>query len=300
MPAASSNKFKKSFAFLSKTLSSGISAGDTSAPLSDVNNVPTDTAVDFIVDRVDSNGVQTPAKREIMTGIVSGSSVISLLRGRQGTTAQSHNTSTIVEFNVSAQTHNDMVDGILTQHTQTGTHQAITNTGGLTTDSLTVSGASILSGALTVDGAISGTGFSAGTLTNPYKFSVWMNAAANTGNSAFAVIPWDTELFDTNNNVSAGVWTVPVSGFYQISWGISILTVGAELFIVSLHINGVRTRDGNVSKATSADTSSIGSSLFQLTAGDVVDIRAFNSSTRALSTGNIFQNYFTGILMCRT
>ncbi len=122
MSAAATDKFKKSYSFLSKTLSSSIGSGDTTIALNNATNIPTDTAVDFVIDRVDSNGNATASLREICTGVVSGSSIISVTRGQMGTTAQAHNSGAVLELVVSAQTHNDMVTGLLVDHTQAGHH----------------------------------------------------------------------------------------------------------------------------------------------------------------------------------
>ncbi|TWW09821.1 hypothetical protein E3A20_10530, partial [Planctomyces bekefii] len=53
MPAAITDKLNKSFSFLTKSLSAGISDSDTTIPFNNVTNIPTDTAVHFIIDRVD-------------------------------------------------------------------------------------------------------------------------------------------------------------------------------------------------------------------------------------------------------
>jgi hypothetical protein len=130
MPAAATDKFKKSYSFLSKTLASSIGSGDTTIALNNATNIPTDTAVDCIIDRVDSNGVATASLREIVTGVVSGTSLISVTRGQMGTTAQAHSSGAVVEFTVSAQTHNDMVGGIVIDHTQSGSHKQLTDANG--------------------------------------------------------------------------------------------------------------------------------------------------------------------------
>lgn len=133
-----------------------------------------------------------------------------------------------------------------------------------------------------------------------YKFSVYRNAAASTGNAAFAAIAFDTELFDTGSNVLAGVFTAPVTGFYQFNWMIQIVAAGVnEQLVASLFVNGVRTLDGADPKAYGAiDIASSGGGLVPLTAGQTVDIRAFDSAAaRAINVGNVYVNYFTGYLV---
>lgn len=83
-----------------------------------------------------------------------------------------------------------------------------------------------------------GTNVAFPTITsNPYKFSVYRNAAANTGNNAFATIVFDVARFDTGNNVSlsTGVFTAPVAGFYQFNARASFTSTRG---IISIFKNG--------------------------------------------------------------
>lgn len=124
MPAAATDKFRKSYSFLTKSLSSNVDSSTTTIPLNNTTNVPTDTAVDFIIDRVDTNGTRTPTARELCSGVVSGSNIVSVTRGIHGTTAQSHTSGAVVEFVNSGAAWNDLMDGILVAHDQDGTLKA--------------------------------------------------------------------------------------------------------------------------------------------------------------------------------
>jgi len=137
--------------------------------------------------------------------------------------------------------------------------------------------------------------------TNPYKFHVTRNAAALTGNNLYAVVAFDVEQFDTGGNVSAGVFTVPTTGFYQFNWLVSaILSTGAdEPILATLFVNGIETSRGNLTRAMN-DNGSAGSDLLSLTAGQTVDIRVFCTTARSLATGSIFSNYFSGYLVSKT
>jgi hypothetical protein len=119
--ASSTDKFRKSYSFLQKTLSSGINAGSTTLTPGDVTDIPTDTGVSFIIDRVDSNGNLTPTTRELITGVVSGGTITNLLRGEHGTTAQSHSAGAVIEFVNSGKAWNDLMDGLLVSHDEDGT-----------------------------------------------------------------------------------------------------------------------------------------------------------------------------------
>lgn len=131
MAANINDKLRKSFSFLQKTLSGGIDDNDTELTPNNVTSIPTDTAVSFVVDRIDSNGARTPTKRELMTGIVAGGTISQLLRGEQNTTAQSHLGNAVIEFVLSGEMWNDMCDFLLMDHANPyGYHKTLHDTNG--------------------------------------------------------------------------------------------------------------------------------------------------------------------------
>lgn len=135
--------------------------------------------------------------------------------------------------------------------------------------------------------------------SNPYKFRVSRNAALNTGNGANAIVSFDTEQYDTNNNVSSGTYTAPVSGFYQFNWRVKTITSGAEQFNSSLFVNGAAYSAGSNNVATSQHISSQGSDVIPLSATNTVAIYTFNTAARALEVGAT-ACYFSGFLVSRT
>lgn len=128
MAAGANDKFTKSYSFLQKSLGATITDVATSLTLNNYTNIPTDTKVHFIIDRIDSNGNRTNSTRELASGICNGSAITSVSRGLHGTTAQSHDAGAVVEFVLSGAAWNDLIDGILAEHNQDGTHGAITTT----------------------------------------------------------------------------------------------------------------------------------------------------------------------------
>lgn len=99
---------------------SGISdASVTSFGLVSATSLPTATGVTLTVDRINSSGVATPTKMERIKGVVSGSSVISCVRGTGGT-AQAHAAGAVVEIVIDSTLWNDLINGILTFSTQLG------------------------------------------------------------------------------------------------------------------------------------------------------------------------------------
>lgn len=136
---------------------------------------------------------------------------------------------------------------------------------------------------------------------NPYKFSVWRNAAANTGNGTFAKVSFDTELFDTNGNFASGTYTAPVDGFYQFSSFIEVLTTTDQTQIgTELYKNGaVHKRLGLVSASGVGNHGSGGSVTVQASAGDTFEVWAYASATKAIQV-TAQQAWFSGVLISQT
>ena len=125
MPALSTDKFRKvSRKWVGQIGSGGVAdAVVTTIPLSSSTNLPTDTGVMITIYRVDSSGTATASKEEGVVGVVSGSDIVSALRGTEGT-AQAHSSGAVVEVLNTADNINDLVDGLLVEHNQSGTHKS--------------------------------------------------------------------------------------------------------------------------------------------------------------------------------
>lgn len=121
--------------------------------------------------------------------------------------------------------------------------------------------------------------------TNPYKWSVYRAAAANTGNGAAAKITFDTEIFDTNNNFASGTYTVPVSGFYHVTGRFSVSASHTRIIIMAYVNGGSRHNGGDIHSAAIANGGVNISVLMQLVAGDTVEIWAYGNATLALEVG---------------
>ena len=120
---AITDKFKKGESLFSTTLSSGISTGTgETITLASVSGLPTDTELTITINRVDANGTETPTKMERITGTISGSTLTSYTRGTDGSTEQAHSAGSVIEYIFNSQDLNDVVDGILVEHGQDGTH----------------------------------------------------------------------------------------------------------------------------------------------------------------------------------
>ncbi len=133
MAAVNTDKFKKlSRRWVGQIGSGGVAdAAVTTVPLASATNLPTDTAVVAVIDRVDANGTTTATLEETVIGVVSGSNLTSCTRGVEGTN-QAHSAGAVVEVLVTAKGWNDMVDGFLVGHTQLGVHSSNSDTQTLT------------------------------------------------------------------------------------------------------------------------------------------------------------------------
>lgn len=126
------------------TLSTTIAPGAATVGVSNLSNYANGEFVVFTIDAA------TPTLKQVFTGQVSGSNIINVV-WTYGTN-QAHTTgATIIDY-VSATTLDMITAGILKQHTQAGAHIGLTNTGGatftggITTDSLTISGQNTTAG----------------------------------------------------------------------------------------------------------------------------------------------------------
>lgn len=155
MSAANTDLVRNGAPNFATTLASPIvGSGDTSCSLSSVTGLPTGTAITITIDSTDSSGNPTPDVEETITGVISGSQLVDLLRGQDGTTAQAHSTGAIVVQWFTANDWNDFQSSYLTQHNQNGTHGAVTASSLTTSGNLAVTGTSLLTGAVTANSTL--------------------------------------------------------------------------------------------------------------------------------------------------
>ena len=93
-----------------------------------MSNLPTDTAIELVINRVNSSGAVTN-NYETVRGVISGSNLTSCVRGVEGT-AQGWDAGTTVEYLATGDIQNRMVTGILVDHDQSGRHKTLTDANG--------------------------------------------------------------------------------------------------------------------------------------------------------------------------
>lgn len=123
MSASALDKFKKVAPNTGWQVGSGgvADAVVTTIPLNVATGLPDGTGVKLTIERIDSSGNKTPSKMERIDGVISGNNVIDCVRGVEGT-AQAHASGAVVEILISADLWNDVMDGILAEHNQDGSH----------------------------------------------------------------------------------------------------------------------------------------------------------------------------------
>ncbi len=300
----------------SARVSSGRSAGATTLACDNLAGWPTASKVHFVTYQIDSNSNPVAGTQLDCYGIVSGNNIGSFTVVDGTDTGNSVND--VVEMLPTAAWGQDLSDALLVGHTRTGAHIAslplttpiltnptistITNSGTLTLPTST----DTLVGRVTTDTLTHKTitdttnSVSSAILTNPYKFSVYRNAAANTGNGAFAIVVFDTKTYDTGVNFSTGtgLFTAPIAGFYQFNCNVTITSTADTA--VAIYKNGVIYASVGQGTASSGQLSLGGASLISLAANDTIGIQAYASSTKALVVGTVDKCQFSGFLVSQT
>lgn len=122
MAAANTDKFKKAKRRFSTTIGvGGFTAGATTLPLTSTSGLDTDTAITLVIEPGSIN-------EEVITGVVSGSNVINCVRGKEGTTDATHVAGSAVSMYFTETHWDDLINGILVEHKQDGTHGTLTST----------------------------------------------------------------------------------------------------------------------------------------------------------------------------
>lgn len=110
MAASNTDLFRKSKSLFSTTLNGAITDSATTIALNSASGLPTDTAVTLTIDR--------SGTREVVTGVISGNNITNAVRGQGGTSAAAHNSGDNVEAIFEQEQLNDMVDGMIAEHSQ--------------------------------------------------------------------------------------------------------------------------------------------------------------------------------------
>jgi len=308
MAAANTDKFKK----LARRWVGSVGTGGvtdavvTTVPLASATNLPTDTGVVAVIDRVDANGATTSDKEETVIGVVSGSNLTSCTRGAEGT-AQAHDAGAVVEILFTNKGWGDLVDGILAEHSQAGAHTTDTISEKTSATGVTVDGVLLKDGGATLTSDLQVADdkdikFASGAKierdTGNLKLSgesgkdvlLAQNARArayasanqeNLTNGAVVQVVLDTESYDPGGDFASNEYTVPYTGYYLISAQVYLTSVVAlkryALFVKKN--NGATILMEKSAHSGLADYLAIQSSdIIYLGAGDTIELYAHSNS----------------------
>lgn len=275
------------------TTSGTVSSGATTVGLNSVSGLTNGTIFVGIIEP----GVE--AKEQTFTGVVdtAGTQITGVKWTRGSNTAHSAG-STVVDY-VSGTGHNMMTKGLLEEHAQDGTHTDIT------ADSLTVSGTSVLTGAVTLPDStittakINDDAVTPAKWTNPYCFRAYASGATTLTDATFVKVAFATETYDYNSNydTSTSRYTAPVTGVYHFCANIQIsgaVSTGV-LFQLEGRKNGSTDTIGPL--YTPVDFAAINITFDTLlAAGEYMEIfcqqnSAGNETTSTGATGTIFTGH---------
>lgn len=286
----------------SARVSSGRSAAGVTLICDNLSGWPIASKVHFVTYQIDSNSNPIAGTQLDCYGIVSGNNIGSLAVIDGNDTGNS--IGDVVEMLPTAAWGQDLADALTVAHERTGIHKSGATyplpviadfTNATHNHTNTAGGGKITSAGIT------SLDLSLTTLSNPYKFSVYRNAAANTGNNTLALITFDTKIFDTGTNydISTGKFTAPVAGFYQFSFSSGFTATGG-FCVLALYKNGVEYHRGvEIVSAGNTDTQLTGAALVQLAANDYTQVFVQSPAANPLQIGSN-RNYFTGFLVSQT
>lgn len=125
MPALAADYFSKTYQGLTTTLSATKALGAASMSLNSATNFPTTTGIKAAVYDLDANGDINTSTLCVYRGKINGSTIdtLTLVEG----TDRAHSAGASVSLLFTATHWNDVMDGILADHSQTGGHEIATN-----------------------------------------------------------------------------------------------------------------------------------------------------------------------------
>lgn len=296
---------------ISARVSTARVAAATTLSTNGLTGWPTASKVHFVTYQIDTNSNPIAGTQLDCSGIVSGANLTSVqvIDGTDG----GNSVGDVVEMLPTASWGQDLSDALLVSHNRDGSLiSAIVTTTKINDSAVTAN--KIASSAVTTtkinDAAVTSakvSGLDKSLLTtdsNPYKFHAYRNAASS-GNGSNPIV-FDTEKFDTNNNynTSDGKYTAPVSGFYFLAAKLGFNTTAGNIGLgCGIIKNTSITLDSGVYVPMYAGTYShyFGvSGIYQLVAGDFVQVIDMGGSSLSLVVGGDGTCTFQGFLVSQT
>jgi C1q domain len=165
--------------------------------------------------------------------------------------------------------------------------------------------AGVITGANSVSPAALASGIQTTKFSNPYKFSVYRNAAQNLTAGVATKIAYDTRFFDTGSNFDITTnnrFVAPVAGFWHFD--VSFLSAGIAgntRTLLSLYKNGVEVLRGSDITYTAGNAIGLTTATtIQLAATDYVEVfvNGIGGALPVATAGSL--NIFSGFLVSTT
>jgi len=144
----------------------------------------------------------------------------------------------------------------------------------------------------------------ANTITNPYMFRVYRNAAlSGITDATITVVNFDTESFDPNSNfnLTTDQYTIPVTGYYHFDFSARLngtAMVGAAGYIYGGATGNTLLSSNIRAQASASDAHVINTGLFYCTAGDLINARIYADVTGTVTvTEGSASTYFSGFFV---
>lgn len=292
MAALSSDKFKKARRKYTTTVGTGgITSAGTTLPLADVTGLDTDTAVVVVVDAHDSAGVATPGLEEVIVGVVSGSSLVGCLRGKEGTTAQAHTEGAQVTMYFTETHWDDLISGVMAGHNQDGTHKAFTETAivdapQLATNAVTTTKIADLN---VTTAKLADKAVTTAKVGMPLVCRMQYLTNATLPSSVWQQCVGPAVDYNTGFTISSGLVTVPVTGYYRVAGRATFAATGTSTWGDHLIGVGINQPSSSPNRAYprvmiySNFTSGMSyEDTLQLTAGDTIRFYVYSGTAQTL------------------
>lgn len=132
-----------------------------------------------------------------------------------------------------------------------------------------------------------------------YKALVSLNSNQSVTSSVTTTVAFDTEEYDVNGNMSSGIYTVPISGYYEVVGSIGV-TGGDHVTraLPWLYVDGANVGRGSDMRIVDSTTAQLYTNNISKTVyaekGDTIDIRAYISCASSPAVlGDDSQTFFS-------
>lgn len=285
------DKLRKTGAATVTTLSApGKALGASSITVGSTTNYPTDAGKIIAIRQVDTVGdLVSGTYTEWKATVASATSLTIDPTPVYGSDrVYPAGSTTQVYIPLSSFAHNEMIDAILAEHSQTGAHTTDTISEKTAAAGVTIDGLNIKDGALTTANSVPNSALAGGItpskLTNPYKARVYLSADQTINDNTETIIAFNTENYDPNSNYASNKYTAAVAGYYQVNvqlWiqdnDLKLATAEAQLFVNGMNI--LKTVLIPSSSSTMNKFSANLQDIIYLNAGDYVDVRTYGDTT---------------------